>query len=277
MKFATLRTEDGTRAVRVEGDRTVDLGARDLRALLASGPDAVERAAGATGEERPLEPASLAPVVPQPDKIICLGHNYLAHITEMAGDVPSHPTLFAKYARALIGAHDPIVLPVVSDAMDWEVELAIVVGREVRNVGSDEAADAIAGYTVLNDVSARDWQRRTKQWLQGKTFESTTPVGPWMVTPDEVDHASDLVVRCEVDGEVVQEARTSDLLFRPADVVAYVSQIITLDPGDIIATGTPAGVGAGRTPPRFLKPGSIVRTSISGIGELVNECVRASS
>jgi acylpyruvate hydrolase len=277
MKIATVRTPAGTRAVRVDGDRTIDLGAADVRALLASGPDALARAARATGEERGLDPASLAPVVPWPDKIICLGHNYLAHITEMGGDVPSHPTLFAKYARALIGPRDPIVLPAVSDAMDWEVELAIVVGRQVRGADRDEAAEAIAGYTVLNDVSARDWQRRTKQWLQGKTFEGTTPVGPWMVTPDEVDHAADLVVRCEVDGDVVQEARTSDLLFRPADVVAYVSEIITLDPGDVIATGTPAGVGAGRTPPRFLKPGNILRTSISGIGELENECVAAST
>jgi len=221
----------------------------------------------------PLAGTRLAPVVPKPQKIICLGHNYLSHIKEMGAEPPSHPTLFAKFALSLIGPRDPIVLPAVSQSVDWEAELALVVGREVRHANQTDALAAIAGYTVLNDVSVRDWQRRTKQWLQGKTFESTTPVGPVLVTPDEVDHARDLEVRCEVDGQLMQQARTSDLLFRPADIVAYVSDIITLEPGDIISTGTTSGVGAGRNPPVFLKPGQIVRTAIEGIGELLNECV----
>jgi acylpyruvate hydrolase len=136
-----------------------------------------------------------------------------------------------------------------------------------------DALDHIAGYAVLNDVSMRDWQYRTLQWLQGKTFERATPVGPWMVTPDEVDHAADLRVSCEVDGQLMQEARTSDLLFRPADVVAYISSFVTLEPGDLIATGTPGGVGHARDPQIFLRPGNVVRTAIEGIGELVNECV----
>ncbi len=276
MRLATLRTEQGTRAVRVEGNHTVDLDAADVGALLSTGPDALDGASRTAGRERKLDATALAPVVPMPAKVICLGHNYQTHIEEMGREVPTYPTLFAKFARALIGPRDPIHLPAVSDSIDWEAELALVIGRRIRCASPQEASEAIAGYTVLNDVSARDWQSRTLQWLQGKTFESTTPVGPWLVTPDEVDHAADLIVRCEVDGEVVQEARTSDLLFKPADIVEYVSQVLTLDPGDLIATGTPGGVGASRTPPRFLRPGQLLRTSVEGIGDLVNSCAASS-
>ncbi|MEA2625220.1 MAG: acylpyruvate hydrolase, partial [Candidatus Binatota bacterium] len=238
MKLATLRTAGGTRAVRVEGNEAVELDAADVGALLALEPD-LARVNAASGPRHALDLAALAPLVPRPAKIICLGHNYLTHIREMGAEPPEHPTLFAKFARALIGARDPIVLPRASEQVDWEVELAIVIGREVRHASADAARAAIAGYTILNDVSVRDWQRRTKQWLQGKTFEATTPVGPWLVTPDEVNDARDLVVRCEVDGRVMQEGRTSDLLFGPADCVAYVSTILTLEPGDLISTGTP--------------------------------------
>ena len=152
----------------------------------------------------------------------------------------------------------------------------MIVGRPVRHATLEEAAAAIAGYSVLNDVTARDWQRRTEQWLQGKTWERTTPLGPWLVTADELDPEGlgrpDVSVRCEVNDEVVQDARTSDLVFSPADLVAYASTVITLVPGDVIATGTPGGVGAARTPPRFLGPGDVVRTSIEGIGSCTNPC-----
>ena len=219
--------------------------------------------------------ADLAPLIPRPSKIVCLGLNYRSHIEEMGAELPKHPTLFAKFPAALIGARDPIRLPEASNAVDWEGELAFVIGRRVRNVSKDEAADAIAGYTICNDVSMRDWQWRTSEWLQGKTWEGSTPLGPALVTPDEVGHGADLLLRCEVDGEVMQEARTSDLLFKPADIVSYVSTIATLEPGDVFSTGTPSGVGAGRQPPRFLQPGQVVRTSIEGLGELVNECVKS--
>src|SRR5260370_7636744 len=169
----------------------------------------------------PLAGTRLAPVVPKLQKIICLGHNYLIHIKEMGAEPSAHPTLFAKFDRCLIGPRDPIVLPAVSQSVDWEAELAFVIGREVRHANHADALAAIAGYTVLNDVSVRDWQRRTKQWLQGKTFENTTPVGPGLVTPDEVDHARDLEVRCEVDGQLMKPPRTSNLLFRPADIFPY--------------------------------------------------------
>src|SRR5581483_4959460 len=149
---------------------------------------------------------------------------------------------------------------------------AFVIGRSVRHASAEEAYAAIAGYTVLNDVSMRDWQYRTGQWLQGKTFEGATPVGPVLVTGDEVDDARDLLLRCEVDGELMQEGRTSDLLWSPVEIVQYLSTVVTLDPGDVISTGTPGGVGMARTPPVWLQPGQVVRTSIEGIGELVNRC-----
>jgi acylpyruvate hydrolase len=237
----------------------------------------LEAGLGATAETGAspvaLVEADLAPVVTRPSKIICLGLNYKAHIEEMQGELPSYPTLFAKFATALTGPRDPIVLPKASKAVDWEAELGFVIGRRVRNASLVEALEAIAGYTIVNDVSMRDWQWRTSEWLQGKTWECCTPVGPALVSPEEVDHAADLLLRCEVDGAVMQEARTSDLLFKPAEIVQYVSEILTLDPGDLISTGTPAGVGAGRQPPVFLRPGNVMRTSIEGLGELVNECV----
>jgi len=267
MRLATIRTEGGgTRAARVEGGSLVLLDAADAAAALATGH------ASDAGRRIPAPGARLAPPSVSPDKIVCVGMNYASHIAEMGREPPGHPTLFAKFARALIGANDPIVLPRVSDQVDWEAELAVVVVREVRHATVEEARAAIGGYTVLNDVSVRDFQRRTPQWLSGKTFERSTPVGPWLVTPDEVDHAADLEVGASIDGEVVQLARTSDLVFDPASVVATLSEIVTVDPGDLISTGTPGGVGAARDPQRFLRPGEVLRTWVEGIGELVNRC-----
>ncbi|WP_422768842.1 fumarylacetoacetate hydrolase family protein [Plantactinospora sp. WMMC1484] len=278
MRLATIRVDGGTRAARVHDDHLTLLAAPDVGALLAdpSWPDAIGTGRlPATGTGRlPLESADYAPLVPNPSKILCVGLNYRGHILEMGRDLPSVPTLFAKFAASLVGARDRLVLPAVSDQVDWEAELAVLVGRPIRRATATEASTAIAGYSVLNDVSMRDWQWRTSQWLQGKTFEASTPLGPWLSTPDEVGDAADLEVRCEVDGVMVQRARTSDLLFRPAEVLAYVSRFITLVPGDVVATGTPAGVGAGREPKTFLRPGQVLRTAIEGLGECVNECVR---
>jgi acylpyruvate hydrolase len=272
MRLVTIRTPGGTRAARVDGDHVIELDAPDVAAVLDAGIAATAEAGAAPA---PLDGVDLAPVVPRPSKVFCLGLNYRSHIEEMSAELPDHPTLFAKFAAALIGPRDPIRLPPASKAVDWEAELAFVIGRRVRNASPDEAKAAIGGYTICNDVSMRDWQWRTTQWLQGKTWEGSTPVGPFLVTPDEVEDAADLQLRCEVDGEMVQEARTSDLLFKPADIVSYISTIVTLEPGDLISTGTPGGVGAGRQPPQFLRPGNVVRTSIEGLGELVNECVPA--
>lgn len=267
MKVATVRVPGGgTRAGRLDGDELVLLDHADAAAAVA-----VSDITG-DGPTVALAEADLAPPSLYPSKIFCMGLNYETHIKEMGRELPEHPTLFAKFARALVGPHDAIELPGVSSDVDWEVELAAVVGRQVRHADRDQARAAISGYMILNDVSVRDYQWRSTQWLAGKTFERSTPTGPWLVTPDEVDHAADLEIRCEVDGELMQAARTSDLVFDAADLVSYVSQIITLEAGDIISTGTPGGVGAAREPAVFLRPGQEVRCVIEGIGELRNRC-----
>ncbi|MGZ4207145.1 MAG: fumarylacetoacetate hydrolase family protein [Actinomycetota bacterium] len=274
MRFVTVRTPDGTRAGRLQDDVVELLPFADVGAMLAE-PGWREPAAVNRGVQIAFAEADLAPLVPRPSKIVCLGLNYRAHIEEMGRELPTHPTIFAKYAVSLIGARDPIVLPPESQAVDWEVELAFVVGARARRVRAADAAPVVAGFTVFNDVSMRDWQMRTLQFLQGKTFERSTPIGPALVTLDEVPGGigADLEIACEVDGAQMQKARTSDLLFPPSVLVEYLSTIMTLEPGDIVATGTPSGVGAGRNPPVFLKPGQTVRTTIEGVGELINPTV----
>ena len=273
MRLATLRVRGGTRAARLDGDEYVLLPHPDLGGLLAE--QQWPAIAGQHTDERVAAlDARYAPLVPHPNKIVCLGLNYATHIAEMGRDTPQYPTLFAKYDGALIGAYDSIVLPAVSDRVDWEAELGVVIGRAARHVPKGEALGFVAGYTVVNDVTVRDYQRRTREFLSGKTFEATTPVGPVLVTADEFGGAEpDLEIRCEVGGEVMQRSRTSDLLFGIADIVSYVSDIITLLPGDLICTGTPGGVGDGRHPKVYLKEGQTLRTVIEGIGELSNVCL----
>ncbi|GAA3767638.1 fumarylacetoacetate hydrolase family protein [Streptomyces phyllanthi] len=277
MRLSTVRVADGrqTAAARQEGDELVLLPHSDVGALLATGEDWQERAAAADGERLPLAGASLAPLVPHPNKIVCLGLNYATHIREMGRPTPTHPTLFAKYDGSLIGAHDQIHMPPVSDDLDWEAELAVVVGRPGRHVPREKALAHVAGYTVANDVTVRDWQHRTREFLSGKTFEATTPVGPVLVTPDELPPgASGLDISCSVDGHTMQKSNTADLLFDVADTIAYISTVITLLPGDLILTGTPGGVGAGRDPKVFLRPGQELVTAVEGIGELRNTVVK---
>jgi acylpyruvate hydrolase len=273
MRLVTIRTENGTRAGRLDGDQVVELDAPDVGSLL-SDPDWRRAAAAGGASSRPLAGVDLAPLVPRPSKIICLGLNYASHIQEMGRELPKYPTLFAKFPGTLIGARDPILLPRVSEQVDWEVELGVVIGSPARHVSGGEAAATIAGYTVINDISVRDYQSHTNQFLAGKIFERTTPVGPALVTLDELPGGgADLEVRCEVDGQVMQRSRTSDLLFGPAEIITYLSGIITLEPGDLIATGTPAGVGAARNPQVWLRPGQVVRTVVEGVGECLNQCL----
>jgi acylpyruvate hydrolase len=273
MRLVTFRTDVGTRAGRVEGDDVVELDFDDVGALLGSGE--WRRAAAGAGARRPLASLRLAPVVVRPPAIVCVGLNYAAHAAESGNETPSYPTLFAKFTSSLVGAHDDIVLPAVSSSVDWEVELAFVVGGRGRNLSEADALRAIAGYTVANDVSMRDWQSRTSQFLQGKAFEACTPVGPALVTPDDLPggSAEDLRLTCEVDGIAMQDSRTSDLIFGVGAVAAYISQIMSLEPGMLVLTGTPSGVGAARKPPAFLRDGQVVRTTIEGIGVLENHCV----
>jgi acylpyruvate hydrolase len=251
----------------------VELDAPDVGALLASSPVLEDLDGAPSGPAHDIATVDWAPLVVRPSKIFCLGLNYRAHVLETGRELPSHPTVFAKFPLALIGARDDIWLPRESPEVDWEAELGVVIGRPVRRASAADARAAIAGYTVVNDVSMRDWQNRTLQWLGGKTWEHATPVGPCLVSPDEIDHATDLRITCEVDGATMQDARTSDLVFDPIETVRYLSTICTLEPGDLISTGTPGGVGFARTPPVFLAPGQVVTTVIEGIGELVNRCI----
>jgi acylpyruvate hydrolase len=272
MRLATLRVPSGTAAVVVKGEVAIEIeGMADVGALLAD-PRWRERAAAAGGPRHPLGAIAddrWAPVVPRPGKIVCVGLNYRSHILEMGRDLPTHPTLFAKYPEALVGPYDPIRIPVhAADAVDWEAELAIVIGSRVSEADTDAASAAIAGYSVLNDVTMRDYQNRTLQWLQGKTFDQTAPFGPVLVTADEF--APGPRISCAVNGETVQDGATDDLVFGPAALVSYISGIVTLNPGDVIASGTPGGVGHARTPARYLSVGDELETAVEGIGTLRN-------
>ncbi|WP_022887276.1 fumarylacetoacetate hydrolase family protein [Glaciibacter superstes] len=267
MKLATLRTETGNSAVVITDDSAIEIDeVADVGALLGN-PEWRAVAEAADGKVHALdsiEDAAWAPVVPQPSKIICAGLNYRKHILEMGRELPEYPTFFAKYPEALIGAFDEIELSPLSNAVDWEAELAVVIGKPVRNATEAEAEEAIAGYAVLNDVTMRDFQYRTLQWLQGKTFENTTPFGPYLVTTDEWTPGP--TMKAVVDGDTVQEVSTGELVFSPAALISYFSQVVTLNPGDVIATGTPGGVGHARKPQRYLQNGSVLQTSIEGVG-----------
>lgn len=277
MRLATLRTPSGSIAVRIDGETAVTVpGFADVGALLHAA-DWRTLAAAADGPEvdlAELGPEAWEAVVPAPSKIVCVGLNYRNHILEMGRDLPEYPTLFAKYPEALIGPNDPIVVPAyAAGALDWEGELAVVIGATVRRSDPEEASDAIAGYSVINDVTMRDFQYRTPEWFQGKTFERSSPFGPVLVTSDEWRPSSTATLSTVVDGETVQSTPTDDLVFGPAALVSYISHIVTLQPGDVIATGTPGGVGHARKPPRYLTDGSVLDTAIDGIGGLTNRVV----
>lgn len=273
MRLATIRHEGTTTAVRIDEEAAVVLPFLTLRELLESGSDWKAAASAVSGPRLELGSLDFAPVVPTPEKIICTGLNYREHAAEANLDVTGHPVLFAKYSRSLIGAFDKIVLPPTSDQVDWEVELTVVIGQEVRDADAAQARAAIAGYTIMNDISMRDWQFRTSQFLQGKTFESSTPVGPYLVTLDELDDPDSLALSCDVNGSTVQKSTTDALIFSVTDLVAYASSIITLVPGDLLATGTPSGVGVARKPPVFLGPDDVVSCEVEGLGRQSNLCV----
>lgn len=280
MKLATIRTGNGlTRAVRLAPDELtlVDLGVSGVGELLAE-PGWQQRAAKANGASYPVEGADFAPVVPDPSKVICVGHNYRNHIAEMGREIPEYPTLFAKFADTLAGAHDDLLKPDETDALDWEVELVVVVGKSVHRASAAEAESAIAGFTVMNDISVRDWQFRTVEWTQGKIWDSSTPVGPYLTTPDDLEGGvrPALRVTTKVDGQLMQDDNTGTLLFDPVELVRYVSTIIRLRPGDLIATGTPAGVGHARSPKSYLAGGEEVVTEIEALGACINKIGKAS-
>lgn len=271
MKLSTLRTQQGTSAaVQVDGGFTL-LDAVDVSGLLGAS-DGLQRAeaARAQGEVQiEADDADFASLVTRPVKIVCCGLNYSDHILEMGRQLPEHPTLFAKFSDTLCGAEDTIRSR-ASEKVDWEAELAVIVGADLHGASTEQAAAGIAGYAIANDVSMRDWQNRTLQWFQGKAFDATTPLGPVMVTADEFGETPSFDVNGYVNDEQVQHGCTSTLVFPPAALIEYISQFTALRPGDVILTGTPGGVGAGRKPPRFLENGDVLRTEIPGIGILQN-------
>jgi 2-keto-4-pentenoate hydratase/2-oxohepta-3-ene-1,7-dioic acid hydratase in catechol pathway len=253
-----------------------------MEELLAEGLDAARAAvdhahgmngeAGAAGLTRKLEDVTVLAPLLRPAKIICVGINYFDHAAEAETEPPKEPIIFSKYASSIVGPTDVVELPAVSRRVDWEAELAAVIGRRGKNIPADQAADYIAGYTVANDVSAREWQlaKPMKQWLLGKSFDTFLPLGPAIVTADEVADPYALRISCAVNGVTKQDASTSELLFRVPELISYVSQVFTLEPGDLILTGTPDGVGGSRNPPEFLQDGDVLTTTVEGLGSLEN-------
>lgn len=277
MQLGTVRHDDTTRAVRVDGDELVLLEHGDVGDLLSTG--GLEAARTADGERIPRQSADWAPVVLQPNKIICVGLNYADHVAEMGNAPPEHPTCFSKFSGALIGATDDLSLPApsISTHNDWEAELAVIIGSQARKVSAEAALDHVAGYTAFNDFSVRDWQKRTSQFLLGKTFEGASALGPVMTTTDDLGDGSGLAVSSAVNGITKQSSNTDQLVFDVPYLVAEISKAITLHPGDVIATGTPGGVGAARTPPEWLVEGDELVITIEGIGEIRNTCVGSDS
>ncbi|MDL9981323.1 fumarylacetoacetate hydrolase family protein [Microbacterium sp. ASV49] len=270
MRLATVLVGASTRAAAGDDDGWVVLDERDAQALIAEPGWRVRVEAALHDRERVrLEPEAFLTPMPRPAKVLCCGLNYRDHIVETGRAVPEYPTLFAKFADTLTGPVDDIVVH-DTERLDWEAELVVVVGAEVHRATRDEARAAILGYTVSNDISMRDWQQRTLQWVQGKAFDGTTPVGPVVVTADAVEPREGLRITCAVNGETMQDGNTRELVFDAADLLAYVSQITRLRPGDLILTGTPGGVALGMPEPRWLRDGDIVTTAIEGIGELRN-------
>lgn len=209
----------------------------------------------------------------KPGKMICVGHNYREHILEMGRDLPANPVVFAKFANTIIGPEDTIPLYPISEQLDYEAEFAFVIGKQTRNVAEENALDYVAGYTIVNDITYRDIQRRTLQWLQGKTVDGSAPMGPWLVTSDELPDPSNLEIVLTVNGEERQRSNTKNLVFTVPKLVAFLSELMTLEPGDIVLTGTPGGVGVARDPQVFLKDGDIVKIEVENIGTLKNKVV----
>jgi 2-keto-4-pentenoate hydratase/2-oxohepta-3-ene-1,7-dioic acid hydratase in catechol pathway len=217
-----------------------------------------------------MDTLTLGPVVPDPHKIICIGLNYRDHAHETNLAIPEVPTVFAKYSNTLIGQGAPILMSPASSQVDYEAELAFVIGRRAKDVSQNEALSCVAGYTIFNDVSARDYQLRTSQWTLGKSFDTFGPLGPALVTPDEIPNPHALGIKLRVGEELLQDSNTSEMIFSIATLVAHLSSAMTLEPGDVVATGTPAGVGFTRKPPRYLHPGETVEIEIEGLGKLQN-------
>lgn len=281
MRFVTIQRDGYTEPGVQLDDEIVGLrgaGFDNLSGILGGGADAMDRVARwidnpPGGERIPVEKARLAAPIPRPPKIICIGLNYRDHAIESNMPIPETPTVFAKFPTAVLAPGAPIVLPKASTRPDYEAELAVVIGKGGRHIPEARWREHVFGYTIMNDVSARDFQMATTQWMIGKTFDTFAPIGPAIVTADEIDNPHNLAISLDLSGDVMQNSNTSNLIFGVPRLIAYLSSVFTLEPGDIIATGTPPGVGFARTPPRYLMPGDEVRVRIEKIGELYNPVV----
>jgi len=281
MKLATFSHRHQRRIGVVTDDGVVDLAqaAPELPAtmlgLLESGQSALHTAqrAAEIGTPIPLTDVRLEAPIARPPKFLAVGLNYADHVRESGIATPTHPTIFNKQSTCVVGPHDAIHLPRASSALDYEGELGIVIGRRCRHVKRDDAADVIAGYTVVNDVTVRDWQLRVPTWTIGKSFDTHGPIGPWIVTSDEIGDPHQLRLRTFVNDELRQDSNTKELIFDCFDLVEHLSTAFTLEPGDVIATGTPSGVGIALKPPALLKTGDVVRIEIEGIGSIANEVI----
>lgn len=286
MKIATCNYGNQLLPCRVEGDQVIipDLESSVLE-LIDGGMGALDAFGTAPGKRVALNTLTLVAPIPRPRKnIICLGWNYAEHVDETSANsgrdpkIPQHPIVFTKNVTSVIGPGAAIPFdPSLSSALDWEVELGVVIGRGGRNIPYKEALSHLFGYTVINDISARDLQFRHKQFFLGKSLDGGCPMGPWIVTADEIDNPQSLHLECRVNKELKQSSSTGQQIFNIATIIETLSRVMTLEPGDLIATGTPSGVGFARTPPEYLKPGDLVECEIEGIGTLSNPVVARSS
>jgi 2-keto-4-pentenoate hydratase/2-oxohepta-3-ene-1,7-dioic acid hydratase in catechol pathway len=281
LRFVTIQRE-GYREPGILADGDLiglrEAGFADLLSIIAGGADALDRVVRWAGNPPGGEihdPAKqkLAAPIPRPPKIVCIGLNYRDHAIESNLEIPETPTVFAKFSTSVIGPGHPIVLPKSSTRPDYEAEFAVVIGKGGRHIPEARWREHVFGYTILNDVSVRDFQMATTQWMIGKTFDTFAPIGPAIVTADEIEDPHNLRISLELSGDVLQDSNTSNLIFNVPKLVAYLSSVFTLEPGDIIATGTPSGVGFARKPPRYLRDGDECRVRIEGIGELYNPVV----
>ncbi len=287
MRLATVEGPQGPIVVAAKGDQLVDLHQADprlpasLRSILVAWPDIRSEVESAVASASPLAepPAKWYAPIPDPEKIICIGLNYADHAAETGAAVPTEPVVFAKFPTTVIGHGDAIRLPAVSEQVDYEAELVVVIGKGGRDIPVEQAWSHVAGLTCGHDVSARDWQKGKPggQWLLGKSFDTFAPMGPFLVTADEFSPPIELNVRLNLNGQVMQDSNTRQFIFSIDQLIAYVSTVATLNPGDILFTGTPPGVGVARNPQRFLKAGDVARVEIEGIGCLENRVVASSS
>jgi 2-keto-4-pentenoate hydratase/2-oxohepta-3-ene-1,7-dioic acid hydratase in catechol pathway len=286
MKLMMFQKANGAALGAVDGKSVIDLSIadpslpRDLKSLIAAGPAALA-AARAAAKSGKVPAARLAldavrPALPieRPGKIICVGLNYALHAKEGGHAIPTYPSFFLRVPTSLVAAKAPVIRPKASVQLDYECELAIVIGRKGRHIPEPAALDHVFGYTLFNDVSVRDFQRKTSQWTPGKNFDATGPTGPWVVTPDELPPgASGLRIMTRLNGETMQDSNTSDMIFSSARTLSLLSEFMTLEPGDLIATGTPSGVAHARKPPPWMKAGDMVEVEVEKIGVLANPVV----